>query len=598
MDRDDRDPLLGSDPADPAPEVGDADGPGLDPGPDPDAAEAAPAGSEVGDEPAVADGPDRWFLDGHADLLDDAPPRPPVVAVVVVRDPGDWLEETLAALVAQDYADLSVLVIDDGSAEDPTPRIAAVAPSAFVRRRGTPEGFAVAANEVIATVQGAGFLLFVHGDAVLDAGALGVMVDEGVRSNAGIVGPKVVAADDPSQLLEVGMTVDRLGAPHGVIEPGEIDQEQHDAVRDVFWVSGIAMLVRADLFGEIGGFDPDAAPGAEDVDLAWRARIAGARVMVAPDARVRHRGVDGLRDELTAAPADLEAARHRAMLTSASVVSLVWSVPVAILLGVLEALLALLSGHRRRAGAILGGWWSALRGIPAGRGARRAAQSHRRVHDGDLRYLQSRGSSRVRKFLNGTLHADDRLREFSTRGRALTGTAGARVREPVGIAVLVFIALVAIGSRGLILGSLPQVGQMRVWPGVGAGWTTFTSAWRESLLGAGTQQPPLLLVTSGLGSLLFGATGLARTLVVVAAMPLGVVAAWRLGRAVAGPGIAAVATGIAYGVLPLPRNAIEPPWARTWLKAPATCSAEVGRSTCARPPTPAMRCTLVLLTPT
>ena len=132
-----------------------------------------------------------------------------------------------------------------------------------------------------------------------------------------------LAADDPVQLLEVGMTVDRLGAPHGVIEPGEIDQEQHDAVRDVFWVSGIAMLVRADLFGEIGGFDPDAAPGAEDVDLAWRARIAGARVMVAPDARVRHRGVDGLRDELTAAPADLEAARHRAMLTSASVVSLV-----------------------------------------------------------------------------------------------------------------------------------------------------------------------------------------------------------------------------------------------------------------------------------
>ena len=77
MDRDDRDPLLGSDPADPAPEVEDPAGPGAEP----DAAEATPAGSEFGDEPAVADGPDRWFLDGHADLLDDAPPRPPVVAV-------------------------------------------------------------------------------------------------------------------------------------------------------------------------------------------------------------------------------------------------------------------------------------------------------------------------------------------------------------------------------------------------------------------------------------------------------------------------------------------------------------------------------------
>ena len=54
-----------------------------------------------------------------------------------------------------------------------------------------------------------------------------------------------------------------------------------------------------------------------------------------------------------------------------------------------------------------------LHGIPAGRGARRAAQSHRRVHDGDLRYLQSRGSSRVRRFLNGTLHADDALIRLS-----------------------------------------------------------------------------------------------------------------------------------------------------------------------------------------
>ena len=57
-----------------------------------------------------------------------------------------------------------------------------------------------------------------------------------------------------------------------------------------------------------------------------------------------------------------------------------------------------------------------------------------------------------------------------------------------------WIALVAIGSRGLILGSLPQIGQMRAWPGVGVGWETFTSAWRDSMLGAGTQQPPLLLV--------------------------------------------------------------------------------------------------------
>ena len=84
---------------------------------------------------------------------------PPVVAVVVTNDPGPWLEETLAALAAQDYPALSVLVLDNGSADDPTPRIAAALPEAFVRRRATGAtdglGFAAAANEALAAVEGA-----------------------------------------------------------------------------------------------------------------------------------------------------------------------------------------------------------------------------------------------------------------------------------------------------------------------------------------------------------------------------------------------------------------------------------------------------------
>src|SRR5260370_7787522 len=48
------------------------------------------------------------------------------------------------------------------------------------------------------------------------------------------------------------------------------------------------MPVRAALFHELGGFGPATFPGADDIDLCWRARLAGARVIVAPAARVRH----------------------------------------------------------------------------------------------------------------------------------------------------------------------------------------------------------------------------------------------------------------------------------------------------------------------
>src|SRR5690349_3119755 len=124
-------------------------------------------------------------------ILDSEPPgeasetvaAPPVVAVVVSRDPGPWLEESLRALRDSDYPALTVLVLDAGSTEDPTARVASVLPGAFVRR--VPQAsFAAAANDVIDVVQGATFVLFLHDDAVVDADAIRLLVEEAYRSNA------------------------------------------------------------------------------------------------------------------------------------------------------------------------------------------------------------------------------------------------------------------------------------------------------------------------------------------------------------------------------------------------------------------------------
>ncbi len=236
--------------------------------------------------------------DGGAGAAVPATPAasaPTVVAVMVTRNAGDFLEESLAALGAQDYPALTVLVVDAGSRQDPTARVGAALPTAFVRRVAGDPGFGGAANDVLAAVEGATFFLVCHDDVALDPDAVQVMVGEAYRSNAAIIGPKLVEAEDPEVLLDVGRAIDRLGGSHTGIELGEVDQEQHDGVRDVFYVSSAAMLVRADLFRELEGFDPDTFPGSEDLDLCWRARLAGARVMVAPDARARHHEAAGLR---------------------------------------------------------------------------------------------------------------------------------------------------------------------------------------------------------------------------------------------------------------------------------------------------------------
>jgi GT2 family glycosyltransferase len=213
---------------------------------------------------------------------------PPVVAVIVTCDPGPWFPETLRAFAAQQYPELSILVLDAGSAQDPTAVVARELPGAFVRLLGVNRGFGASANEVLTMVEGASHFLFCHDDVAPAPDAVDFLVEESYRSNAGVVAPKLVSWDDPGRLLHVGMAVDKGGAVVDRVEPGEVDHGQHDAVRDVFLAPGGCTLVRADLFAELGGFDPDIFVMGEDLDLCWRAQVAGARVVVAPQARVRH----------------------------------------------------------------------------------------------------------------------------------------------------------------------------------------------------------------------------------------------------------------------------------------------------------------------
>ena len=173
---------------------------------------------------------------------------PPVVAVVVTSNPGPWFEPCLESLRVQDYPNLAVLVVDDASTTDVTARVAAVEPEAIVRRRNLRGGYSAAADGVLEGVEGASFYLFCHDDAVLDDGVVRLLVEESFRSNAAVVGPKYVRAEAPELLEQVGLSMHRLGTPASRIQPGELDQSQHDESREVFAVPGGCALVRADLF--------------------------------------------------------------------------------------------------------------------------------------------------------------------------------------------------------------------------------------------------------------------------------------------------------------------------------------------------------------
>ena len=387
---------------------------------------------------------------------------PSVVSVMVVHAPGDWFEETLASLAAQDYSNLRTLFLltdrDEQRADDTAARIRSVLPDAFVRPVPAAVGFGDAANEVLRLVEGDnGFFLICHDDIALAPDAVRLLVAELFRSNAGIVGPKLVDWDEPRLLQHVGLGLDRFGEADSIIEPGEYDQEQHDAVRDVFVLPSACLLVRADLFRTLGGFDGAITFHGEDIDLCWRTHHTGARVIVAPDAVVRHR------ERLIERRPDLAhrtlRARHRmravATLTGAS--RLLGRSIQLILLTIVELFVGLFSGRLGEALASIRALFGMLIRTPAIVRRRRAIAGQRMVQEREVLSLQEAGSARLTSYLRG--------KETTTFVGAETTVR--RWREASfgpPLAWFVVIVAVLVGSRDFIQGGVPPVGEFLPFP--------------------------------------------------------------------------------------------------------------------------------------
>ena len=268
-----------------------------------------------------------------------------------------------------------------------------------MRELGANPGFGAAANEVLRLVEGdSGFFCICHDDVVLEPDTIRTLVEELYRSNAGLVGPKLVSWDDPGLLQHVGLGLDRFGEVDPIIEPGEYDQEQHDAVGDVFVLPSACILTRADLFRALGGYDPGISFHGDDVDLCWRAHLSGARVVVAPQARVRHR------EELTVRRPDLhhDALRARHRMRSVATLTSGGRLPLRslelVLLTVTELFVGLFTAR-------LGEAWSSLRALvgliprtPALLARRRAVARLRRVDDAEILGLLNRGSARLTRY--------------------------------------------------------------------------------------------------------------------------------------------------------------------------------------------------------
>jgi GT2 family glycosyltransferase len=450
---------------------------------------------------------------------------PSVVSVMVVHEPGDWFDETLHAMASQDYPNLRhlFLLTPETDAEQVETRIRAVLPDAFVRVLAANVGFGPAVGEVLRLVEGDnGFFLICHDDVAPEPRVVRLLVAEMFRSNAGFVGPKLVDWDQPRRLQHVGLGLDRFGEVDPVVGPDEVDQEQHDAVRDVFVLPSAFLLARADLFRALGGFDPAISFHGDDVELCWRAHLTGARVVVVPDARVRHR------ERLVERRPDLNHRalrsrnRMRAVATLTGGSRLLGRSIQVVALTLVEVVVGLFTGRLAEALSSLRALGGLIPRTVSLLARRRQIRGQRMVPEREVLGLQGRGSSRLTSYLRG--------KETTTFVGA--GTTVRRWREasfgPL-LAWFCIVVAVVIGSRSFIRDGVPAVGEFLPFPDSPRDlFADYRSSFDARSYGSTTSAPTGWAVIAVLSGLALFRMQLLMTMSVLGLTLAGALGTWRL----------------------------------------------------------------------
>ena len=310
------------------------------------------------------------------------------------------------------------------------------------------------------------YLLLLHDDVSLEPDAVERMVDT-ARTDPAIaaVGAKLLEWYQPEVLQEVGAAIDRYAIRRTALDAGEVDSGQRDDTTDVLFCSDACLLVRRDAFIEIGGLDAKAWPFYEDVDLCWRLRAGGARVVVEPQARVRHAadlsGGRRLFDSLTLRE-HAEHGRLRFMLKHYALLGLLVLLPQLMIAAFVRLIAALFRRELWRVRVIVRAWARTLRELPGIMVDRRRAPKAR-VEDRELLALAARGAvGDVRgdraewasRMLEG-VRTHRRRRRSVSREQPATWATGAAV-------VVVFILL-----RSVIFGGTFSLGEIRPLAGFG-----------------------------------------------------------------------------------------------------------------------------------
>ncbi|MES2209890.1 MAG: glycosyltransferase family 2 protein [Chloroflexota bacterium] len=201
----------------------------------------------------------------------------------------EYLGECLASVISPDGSGraLEVIVVDNGSTDGSADLVRSTFPRVRLLANDANRGFAAACNQG-ARAAAAEHVAFLNNDARVDPGWLAPLLDALVREpDVAAVGSLVLDWEGTSiDFGRSGLTPMARGVQ---LDYGQPLADAPTQPTEQLFANGAAMMVRRDLFLEVGGFDERFFAYYEDVDLGWRYWIMGWRVLLEPASRVFHR---------------------------------------------------------------------------------------------------------------------------------------------------------------------------------------------------------------------------------------------------------------------------------------------------------------------
>jgi len=217
----------------------------------------------------------------------------PLVSVIIVNYNGKpHLEKCLESLMNVDYEKYEVILVDNNSNDDSLEFVKNVYPSVIIIKLDKNYGFAEP-NNIGAKIAKGDFLLFLNNDTKVNPNFIQEMVN--------VFNQDSKIAISQSLLLKTNGEIESSGDFIDIIGRAYMSKEKVTEVKEILGARGACMMVRKNIFWELGGFDKNFFASFEDVDLSWRAWIWGYKIVLVPNSIVYHTGgqtVQLLRSEI------------------------------------------------------------------------------------------------------------------------------------------------------------------------------------------------------------------------------------------------------------------------------------------------------------